>query len=208
MSFPPLHPLHIVNVTPREPQDPKLHELTEALSAAARNGEDCTQPLFERLQYQFESFLSAAITPALLHSMRAVVLENLQLVKLDRGLALIFEGCVLTDAELKPAANDPSRINTRWKTDFFPRNRWSRHPGDCMPLGFFGEYDLYIAEQSFGFAPTLIARYGDAPGQYGSFNSFVTDVRVLYAPDASDITLVYREAYERAQRIGAIESNS
>jgi hypothetical protein len=50
-----------------------------------------------------------------------------------------------------------------------PSALYARHPGLCMRLGTYGTYDLYVGLQA-PLPPTLIARYGNAPGAYETFN--------------------------------------
>lgn len=38
----------------------------------------------------------------------------------------------------------------------------------CTFLGQFGEFDLYHCDQGSGLIPTVVARYGDKPWEYGS----------------------------------------
>jgi hypothetical protein len=49
----------------------------------------------------------------------------------------------------------------------------ARHPGDVVELGPFEDFDLYVAGQS-PLPPTLVARYGDAPADYMTFNPALT----------------------------------
>jgi ribosomal protein S27AE len=47
--------------------------------------------------------------------------------------------------------------------------RHAQHHGACVRLGTFGQYDLYVGLQA-PLPPTLIARYGDSPGDYETWN--------------------------------------
>ena len=85
-----------------------------------------------------------------------------------------------------------NRVDIRWNTDFFPGPRFGRHPGDCMPLGFFGDFDLYVGAQS-PFPPTLIARYGYGQMDYSTFNP-----ALLGPGDASLYGEHFAEALHRA----------
>ena len=68
------------------------------------------------------------------------------------------------------------------------------HPGRCTPLGCYGEFDLYLCEQTV-LPPTLVARYGNRPEDYLSFNPNLVDVSVL--DTAHDMIRALRTALER-----------
>lgn len=78
-----------------------------------------------------------------------------------------------------------------------------RYPqaGRCTPLGCYGEFDLYLCEQTL-LPPTLIARYGNRPEDYLSFNPNLVDVSVLDTGPDCEMTRALRTALERARAIG------
>lgn len=61
-----------------------------------------------------------------------------------------------------------NNVEVRWNAEFFPSPRFSRHNGDCQPLGFFGKFDLYAGVQN-PLSPILIARYGNGSEDYETF---------------------------------------
>ncbi len=183
----------------QEPEDARLRELTDELVAACINGENCVPLLFGRIEYRLESFVMEAITPATLGAMRAVAHESLNVVREYGGVPLMFDGCKLIDATMKPHPTERNSIYTEWTTDFHPAPRYTRQPGECTPLGFFEEYDLYFAPQT-GLPPTLVARYGNSPAEYGTYNPGLLGVDRL----SSDDMKVFCEAYERAVMLGLI----
>lgn len=82
-------------------------------------------------------------------------------------------------------------LNLRWKTAFFPAPRYNVYEDGLIPLGFFEKYDLYLAYQA-DFPPTLIARYGNQPCEYGSLNPYLVGIEnVLDHP-------IFKHALNRA----------
>ncbi|MFM0405309.1 hypothetical protein [Paraburkholderia dipogonis] len=81
-------------------------------------------------------------------------------------------------------------------TAFHPQARHLHDDREALALGFFGEYDLYLQSQA-GLPPTLLARYGDQPSEYSSFNPTFTKL--------SDIGMesrpVFHEALARARAL-------
>lgn len=87
-------------------------------------------------------------------------------------------------------------ITIGWVTEFFPAPRFGMQPGEYMPLGFFGEFDLYVGMQS-PLPPTLIARHGHAPNDYETFNPSWQGAENAYLHGEHFV-----EALERAMFIG------
>ncbi|MFM0058572.1 hypothetical protein PQR64_23400 [Paraburkholderia phytofirmans] len=81
-------------------------------------------------------------------------------------------------------------------TAFHPQARHLHDDRDALALGFFGEYDLYLQSQG-GLPPTLLARYGDHPPQYSSFNPTFTKLADIGAESRP----VFAEALARARAL-------
>jgi hypothetical protein len=81
-------------------------------------------------------------------------------------------------------------------TAFHPQARHLHDDREALALGFFAEYDLYLQSQ-VGLPPTLLARYGDQPSEYRSFNPAFTklpDIGAEWRP-------VFAEALARARAL-------
>ncbi|MGN6589316.1 MAG: hypothetical protein ACTHKE_03390 [Sphingomicrobium sp.] len=120
----------------------------------------------ERLKPTLENFLSSAITNATKSQFNSTLANSFAESKALGEVLLPFDGMQVTGGVGNFQEN---RVDIRWRTDFFPGPRFGRHPGDCQPLGFFGEFDLYVGAQS-PLPPALIAKYGNGPGDYATFN--------------------------------------
>jgi hypothetical protein len=81
-------------------------------------------------------------------------------------------------------------------TAFHPQARHLHDDRDALALGFFAEYDLYLQSQ-VGLPPTLLARYGDQPSEYSSFNPAFTKLSDLGAESRP----VFAEALARARAL-------
>lgn len=84
-------------------------------------------------------------------------------------------------------------------TAFHPQARHLHDDRDALALGFFAEYDLYLQSQ-VGLPPTLLARYGDQPSEYSSFNPAFTKLSDLGAESRP----VFAEALARARALSFI----
>lgn len=81
-------------------------------------------------------------------------------------------------------------------TAFHPQARHLHDDREALALGFFGEYDLYLQSQ-VGLPATLLARYGDQPSEYSSFNPMFTRLSDLNAASRP----VFAEAIARARAL-------
>jgi hypothetical protein len=81
-------------------------------------------------------------------------------------------------------------------TAFHPQARHLHDDRDALALGFFAEYDLYLQSQ-VGLPPTFLARYGDHPHQYSSFNPTFTKLADIGAESRP----VFAEALARARAL-------
>jgi hypothetical protein len=89
-------------------------------------------------------------------------------------------------------------------------SRFDQH-GKCAFLGTHRQYDLWLCEQD-GLPPTLVARYGNEPSEYTSYNpaimigakrlSEMREDEVINQLGGSEIALAIRVALDRARAAG------
>lgn len=106
-----------------------------------------------------------------------------------------FPGCrIVGSVALMPPGT--SELYIVAATEFFPQARHLHDDRDALGLGFFEEYDLYVQSQ-VGLPPTLLARYGDQPSEYSSFNPSFTKLLDIGAESRP----VFAEALARARAL-------
>ncbi|NYT68829.1 hypothetical protein [Pusillimonas noertemannii] len=111
--------------------------------------------------------------------------------------SLIFDGAMVTGIKAK-LGDTPDKLDLSYETDFFPRARYAGQSGDCIVLGFHGNYDLYYAAQ--GDLPgTLVARYGNSGADYESANPWLLSWEQVAESGAH-----FHEALRRAKTLGCI----
>lgn len=81
---------------------------------------------------------------------------------------IVADGLVVSCGRV--ALENRDTLVVSWQGQFYPRARWACPEGEYIPLGFHEEFDLYVGINEGGLPPTLIARYGDEPGDYATFN--------------------------------------
>jgi len=112
----------------------------------------------------------------------------------SRGEALMLADGARTVAARAVTLDFPDKIGIQWRTEFFPHARFGGQAGNCMPLGFFKGFDLYIGFQ-WPMPPVLIARYGSAPHEYET-------LPVLMVDDLDTLPAHFAAAYARAVQAG------
>lgn len=154
------------------PVDPVVAQLRAALSEAAEGNsfDDVNLAFRELLANSLEVFLQRPMTQVMTHQIQSVIDRDFLEANTCRAVLMFAEGAVYVGAKpiMKP---ELYRYDLRWKTDFWMGERWTRQES-AMPLGFFGNYDLYIGFQE-PLPNTLIARYGYGGGDYRSFNPYL-----------------------------------
>lgn len=119
---------------------------------------------------RIEKFRNEAVTSTTHSRLQLEIAQYFGEIKRHQQMMLVFTGLQIVAADVVHAPTpDSDRIVLSMKTDFWPAPRYERHFGNCKPLGFFEQYDLYLAQQSV-LPPMLIARYGNESRAYGSFN--------------------------------------
>lgn len=131
----------------------------------------------------------------LIARVNAAVLAEYDALEADGKCHMAFPGCrIVGGVGLIPPGLQQLRLIPA--TAFHPQARHLHDDRDAIALGFFGEYDLYLQSQ-VGLPPTLLARYGDQPSEYSSFNPTFTklsDIGVESRP-------VFAEALARARAL-------
>lgn len=157
----------------QESVDPTKAKLRADLSEAAegRSDEETLQAFHALLADSLGWFLQRPMTQVTTRQIQAAIDLAFREAQMCRAVLMFAEGAVYVGATpiMKPELH---RYDLRWKTEFLFGPRWIRQPGDAMPLGFFGNYDLYIGFQE-PLPPTLIARYGNGGGDYLTFNPYL-----------------------------------
>jgi len=111
-----------------------------------------------------------------------------------RKVFLVADGLSVVGGQAR-ASN--SAISILWDSDFHPRARWASYSKTTrIPLGFFGDYDLYLGLQP-PLLPTLIVQYGVNDGDYESFNP-----HHFPTVKPEDYPLQFTLAYNRAVMLG------
>lgn len=159
-------------IQPPVPVDSENARLRAALSDAAEgNSFDDMNLAFQAvLAHGLEDCIYRPMTPATTGMMRTIIDHAFAEAQYCRAVLMFAEGAVYVGASpvLKPKEN---RADLRWKIDFWMGERWTRQQ-NAMPLGFFGNYDLYIGFQN-PLPSTLIARYGHGGADYLTFNPYL-----------------------------------
>ncbi|CAN7639372.1 hypothetical protein [Paraburkholderia terricola] len=134
----------------------------------------------------------------LIARVNAAVKAEYDALEADGKCQLAFPGCrIVGGVGLIPPGTQQLRLIPA--TAFHPQARHLHDDRDALALGFFAEYDLYLQSQ-VGLPPTLLARYGDHPHQYSSFNPTFTklsDIGIESRP-------VFAEALARARAFAFI----
>ena len=108
----------------------------------------------------------------LIARVNAAVHAEYEALEADGKCHMAFPGCrIVGGVGLIPPGL--SQLHLIPATAFYPQARYLHDDRDALALGFFGEYDLYLQSQ-VGLPPTLLARHGDQPGEYSSFNPAFT----------------------------------
>lgn len=175
-------------------------KLRSALADAAEGEsfDDMALAFRALLAHGLEDCINRPMTPATAGMMQSVIDYAFAESRACRAVLMFAERAVYVGASpvLKPQEN---RADLRWKTDFWMGERWTRQQ-NAMPLGFFGDYDLYIGFQE-PLPPTLIARYGHGGGDYVTFNPYLQRaMRLTDLPGEEGDAL--REAFLRARSAG------
>lgn len=154
------------------PVDSAQTRLQAALAEAAEGNsfDDMTLAFQALLAHGLGECIYRPMNPATTGMMQSVIDSAFADAKCCRAVLMFAEGAVYVGASpvLKPRDN---RADLRWKTDFWMGERWKRQQ-NAMPLGFFGNYDLYIGFQE-PLPNTLVARYGHSGGDYLTFNPYL-----------------------------------
>lgn len=132
------------------------------------HAEDATVRNFSEFveSLRIEDFLYRPMTPITLSQIDAVIASGFAESECCGEILMPFDGMQMIGARAYFGENS---VNIRWKSKFFPAPRFAGQSGGCQPLGFFGEFDLYIGTQ-YPLPPTLIARYGNQPSDYLIYN--------------------------------------
>jgi hypothetical protein len=107
-----------------------------------------------------------------------------------------FEGCRIIGGAACVVLNEMRIMPI---TAFHPQARHLHDDRDAIALGFCGAYDLYF-QASTGIPPTLIARFGDQPPEYKSFNPTFSKLATL----GQESRVVFGEALRRAQAFALV----
>lgn len=150
--------------TPVSPEENRrMHALQVDHREYARKIEELIQPIVERILFSVVSELNI---DAVNEELR-VFFDGLQA---SRDVYRTADGMRIVGATVDSTDTYPCVALVRYKTDFYPCARYAVPSKDgLMPLGYFEDYDLYVAEQGH-LPPTLIARYGHQPQEYISYN--------------------------------------
>lgn len=152
--------------------DSKEAGLRAALAEAAEGEsfDNMTLAFQALLAHGLEDCINRPMTPATTGMMQSIIDQAFAEAQYCRAVLMFAEGAVYVGAKpiMKP---ELYRYDLRWKTDFWMGERWTRQQS-AMPLGFFGNYDLYIGFQE-PLPPTLVARYGNGGGDYMTFNPYL-----------------------------------
>lgn len=127
---------------------------------------DSFDEFLDRLRPVLEKFLHSPSTSATKSQLNSTLASSFAESNALGEVFLPFDGMRVTGGV---GDFNGDRVDIRWVTEFFPGPRFGLHQGDCRALGFFGDFDLYVADQR-PLPPTLIAKYGRAPGDYATFN--------------------------------------
>lgn len=99
-----------------------------------------------------------------LHAMNCLLASEFHISTEREEHLLITDGLVVTAGKSSIQGTDTLAVH--WRGDFYPAPRWPRPDGDYVPLGCFGKYDLYCGYRHPESTVTLIAVYGDGPGDF------------------------------------------
>lgn len=171
-------------------------DLAEA--AEGDSFDDMTLAFRQLLAHGLEFVVGQPMTQATEHQMQSAIDHAFREAQFCRAVLMFAEGAVYVGA--KPIMKHrENRADLRWKTDFWMGERWARQQ-NAMPLGFFGNYDLYIGFQE-PLPNTLVARYGHDGGDYLTFNPYLQGEPwpSVFPGEAGD---AIREALLRARSAG------
>lgn len=136
------------------------------------------------------------ISPSLLDQGQCYVRHQFAQLEAAGRILLIADGLRVVDGFLRESRHDGGLVDVLFRTEFYPAPRYPNIDGDYIALGFFEDYDLWLARQD-PLPPTLIARYGSAAGHYFSTNPY------LLSPEQLDRARVpwLQEALRRARQL-------
>ena len=123
----------------------------------------------ESIKFQVENLIYSPINDQTRNLINSILSRNFEESKASGEILMPFDGIQVIQGSSYFIEHI---VQIRWGTEFFPGPRFCRHPGDCTPLGFFGDYDLYVCAQN-QFSPTLVARYGNGLADYSTFNPHI-----------------------------------
>lgn len=198
MSLPSMKPLYIVNVDP-VPSDSPLTALRTRLAQESPMGDGLGEAFRDLLTANLEPFYMSPMTQQTQSQMQGSINLTFRYAQEFGSVLMFADGAVYVGAE-PVMKHQEHRVDLRWKTDFFPGPRYTRQHGDTVVLGFYGKYDLYVGMQGH-LPPTLVARYGNGPGDYLTHNPTLLGMAVL-SDGPADIEALFNEAYNRAELLG------
>lgn len=158
---------------------------------------DTTETFLERIRVLLKEFLGRPITRVTQNDIDSTIAMKFMESEAAGDLLMPFDGMRLMGGRLDFEKVHNNRVDVRWSTTFFPCARFLGSYGQCIALGFFGEYDLYIGLQA-PLPPTLIARYGNDPSDYLTYNPALLGVDNVQAHGE-----FFAEALRRAAFINA-----
>lgn len=150
----------------------------------------------KKLARKLEQFKFSVVSEKTRFQMDEIIRETFTEMK-QRGQRMVpFEGMEVIGADTVDGPTNDA-VSLKWKTVAYGRTRFDHPFADHVVLGFYNEYDLYLAKQDL-LPPTFIARYGNGPEDYSSYNP-----SILGVSNISEHGWHFFQAYQRALYIGA-----